>query len=437
MLIVRDDSRGPFRLISFPRGRNKVMLYHAYELTHAAIAPWRAAAGAVKATFANPLNPWAYTGLGKTVVAAADVFESTTRRYGKPDFGIKETLVDGEPVPVAERRVWDDTFCSLLHFEKQWPEEKVDQPRVLVVAPLSGHYATLLRGTVEGMLESHDVYITDWEDAREVPIVEGRFDLDDYIDYVMAMIRHLGPNTHVMAVCQPGPAVLAATALMAAAGDEATPASMIIMGSPIDARQSPTVPNLLAEEKTLAWFNANMISTVPLPHSGAFRRVYPGFVQLSSFISMNRDKHVEAHWNFFNHLVEGDGDSADKHRTFYDEYLSVMDLTEEFYLQTVDRVFQRHLLAKGEFDHRGTRVDPGAITGTGLLTIEGELDDISGIGQTQAAHELCTGIPADMQEDYVQAGVGHYGVFNGTRWRTEICPRVTRFIKDIDARRGA
>jgi len=413
------------------------MLYHAYELTHAAIAPWRAAAGAVKATLSSPLNPWAYTSFGKSMVAAADVFETTTRRYGKPEFGLHEALVDGEPVPIAERRVWRDTFCSLLHFEKQWPEEAVDQTKVLIVAPLSGHYATLLRGTAEAMLEGHDVYITDWEDAREVPMFEGRFDLDDYIDYVIAMIKHLGPNTHVMAVCQPGPAVLAATALMAAAKDEATPASMIIMGSPIDARQSPTVPNKLAEERGLAWFNANMVSTVPLPHPGACRRVYPGFVQLGSFISMNRDKHVEAHWNFFNHLVEGDGDSADKHRTFYDEYLSVMDLTEEFYLQTVDRVFQRHLLAKGEFDHRDTRVDPAAITATGLMTIEGELDDISGIGQTQAAHELCPNIPADMQEDYVQPGVGHYGVFNGKRWKSEICPRVTRFIEGIEQRRNA
>jgi poly(3-hydroxybutyrate) depolymerase len=212
---------------------------------------------------------------------------------------------------------------------------------------------------------------------------------------------------------------------------------MIIMGSPIDARQRPTVPNLLAEEKTLAWFNANMITAVPLPHAGAFRQVYPGFLQLSSFIAMNRDKHMEAQWNFFNHLVEGDGDSADKHRTFYDEYLSVMDLTEEFYLQTVDRVFQRHLLAKGEFDHRGARVDPGAITGTGLMTIEGELDDISGIGQTQAAHALCPNIPETMKEDYVQQGVGHYGVFNGSRWRSEICPRVSAFIARLDARRTA
>jgi len=413
------------------------MLYHAYELTHAAVTPWRTAAGAVKASLSNPFNPWAYTELGRNMVAAADVFELTTRRYAKPEFGLNETVVDGEPVPLNERTVWEDTFCDLLHFEKQWPEEAIAQPKVLIVAPMSGHYATLLRGTAEAMLEAHDVYITDWQDAREVPIIKGPFDLDDYIDYVMAMIRHLGPDTHVVAVCQPGPAVLAATALMAKAKDKATPASMIIMGSPIDARQSPTVPNQLAEERGLSWFNANMVSSVPLPHAGAFRRVYPGFLQLSSFIAMNRDKHMEAHRNFFNHLVEGDGEPADKHRGFYDEYLAVMDLTEEFYLQTVDRIFQRHLLAKGTFEHRGELVDPSAITDTGLMTIEGELDDISGIGQTQAAHDLCTGIPAEMQEDYVQEGVGHYGVFNGRRWKSEICPRVTQFIASVEARRNA
>jgi len=413
------------------------MLYHAYELTHAAVTPWRAAAGAVKASLSNPFNPWAYTDMGRSIVAAADVFELTTRRYGKPEFGLNETVVDEEPVPVTERVVWEDTFCGLLHFEKQWPEAAITQPKVLIVAPMSGHYATLLRGTAEAMLKSHDVYITDWEDAREVPVFKGPFDLDDYIDYVVAMIRHLGPDTHVMAVCQPGPAVLAATALMAKAKDKATPASMIIMGSPIDARQSPTVPNQLAEERGLSWFNANMVSSVPLPHAGAFRRVYPGFLQLSSFIAMNRDKHMEAHRNFFNHLVEGDGEPAEKHRAFYDEYLAVMDLTEEFYLQTVDRIFQRHLLAKGAFEHRGELVDPGAIMDTGLMTIEGELDDISGIGQTQAAHDLCANIPADMQEDYVQEGVGHYGVFNGRRWKSEICPRVTQFIANVEARRSA
>lgn len=412
------------------------MLYHAYELNHAAIAPWRAAATATKAALTNPLNPFAKTGFARTVAAAADVFETTTRRYGKPEFGLPETLVNGEPVPVAEEIVWEDTFCSLLHFAKHWPEKPVEQPKVLIVAPLSGHYATLLRGTVEGMLEDHDVYITDWQDARMVPVCEGRFDLDDYIDYLIRMVQHLGPNTHVIGVCQPGPAVLAATSLMAEDKDPCTPASMILMGSPIDTRESPTVPNKLSEEKPLSWFQTHMISAVPFPHPGAFRQVYPGFVQLSSFLAMNQDRHMEAHKKYFENLIKGDEDSSDKHRAFYDEYLSVMDLTEEFYIQTIDRIFQRHLLPKGEFYHRDRLVNPAAITNSGLLTVEGELDDISGIGQTQAAHKLCSGIPDAMQEDYIQKGVGHYGVFNGSKWRSQIVPRVTDFIQRINKARG-
>jgi len=411
------------------------MLYHAYELNHAALAPLRTIAGLSRNALSHPLNPWAYTSLGRNAVAAADLFETTTRRYGKPEFGLNETVVASEPVPVVEKIAWQDTFASLLHFEKQWHDEAVDQPKVLIAAPLSGHYATLLRGTVEAMLPDADVYITDWADARMVPLHKGRFDLNDYIDYIIQMIQHLGPNTHVLAVCQPGPAVLVATSVMVAAGDEATPASMIIMGSPIDTRESPTEPNTLSQERSLSWFESNMVSTVPWPHPGAFRRVYPGFVQLGSFMSMNRDKHVSAHWEYFDHLVSGDGDEADKHRSFYDEYLSVMDLTEEFYLQTVDEIFQQHLLPRGLFKHRGELVDPSAIKNTGLFTIEGELDDISGIGQTQAAHTLCANIPEAWQQDYVQEGVGHYGVFNGKRWKSEIQPRVAAFIQMIEENR--
>ncbi len=411
------------------------MLYHAYELSHAALTPWRTAAALTRQSLTHPLNPWTNTGIAKSVVAAVDLFETTTRRYGKPEFALHETVVDGEPVPVAARYAWEHTFGSLLHFEKQWPADAVEQPKILIVAPMSGHYATLLRGTAEAMLPDADVYITDWHDARSIPLHAGRFDLNDFIDYLIEMIQHLGPNTHVMGVCQPGPAVIAATSVMAARGDEATPASMILMGSPIDARCSPTVPNVLAEERDYSWFQANMISSVPLPHSGAFRRVYPGFVQLSSFMSMNREKHVEAHKDYFENLVKGDGDEAEKHRTFYDEYLSVMDLTEEFYLQTIDHVFQRHLLPRGLFEHHGELVDPSCIENTGLFTIEGELDDISGIGQTQAAHDICTNIPKAMQQDYVQDGVGHYGVFNGRRWRSEIQPRVAAFIKNIEKTR--
>jgi poly(3-hydroxybutyrate) depolymerase len=260
-------------------------------------------------------------------------------------------------------------------------------------------------------------------------VAEGRFDLDDYVDYLRDFLRVLGPQTHVVAVCQPGPPALIATALMAQDDEAAAPATLTLMGSPIDARQSPTEPNKLAESRPLKWFSDRMIQTVPMPHAGVLRRVYPGFVQLASFMNMNWDRHVDAHWSFFQHLVTDDGDSADKHRDFYDEYLSVMDLTEEFYLQTLDRVFQQHLLPRGLYKHRGRLVRPEKITKTALLTVEGENDDISGVGQTQAAHELCSGLPADMKVDHVQSKVGHYGVFNGSRFRNEIQPKVRAFMR--------
>jgi poly(3-hydroxybutyrate) depolymerase len=300
------------------------------------------------------------------------------------------------------------------------------------VAPLSGHYATLLRGTVQAFLQDHEVYVTDWVNAREVPLYEGHFDFHDYIDHVRTMLQVLGGRTHVVAVCQPGPAVMAAASLMAEDKDPNRPMSLTIMGSPIDARLSPTVTNRLAEERPFAWFETAMIYPVPPPYPGVGRRVYPGFVQLTAFMSMNLEKHQEAHQRYLQNLMRGDGDSADKHLEFYDEYLSVLDLTEEFYLQTVDEVFQRYLLPKGEMMHRGRLVRPAAITDIGLLTVEGENDDISGIGQTQAAHGLCTGLPAELKEDYVQPGVGHYGVFNGARFRKEIYPRVRAFIRRVD-----
>jgi poly(3-hydroxybutyrate) depolymerase len=300
-------------------------------------------------------------------------------------------------------------------------------PAILIVAPLSGHYATLLRGTVEAFLPDHAVFITDWTNARDVSVMEGKFDFHDYIDHVRSMLQVLGPRPHVLAVCQPGPAVLAAAAVMAEDKDPSRPASMTLMGSPIDARLSPTVTNKLAEERPFTWFQKQMIYTVPPPYTGVGRRVYPGFVQLYSFMSMNAEKHQEAHRQYFQDLVKGDGDHADKHREFYDEYLSVLDLTEEFYLQTVDIVFQKHLLPKGELAHRGRPVRPELMTDIALMTVEGEFDDISGIGQTQAAHTLCTGIPDEMKVDYVQPGVGHYGVFNGRRFRSEIYPRVKAF----------
>ncbi len=410
------------------------MLYSAFEFGYAAMAPARLAAGVGAKFWRSPSNPLADTWVARASAAALDVFENATRRYPKPEWGITETTLDGASVPVAIVPALDHDFCTLLHFRRD-PHALADakksaaaDPAVLIVAPLSGHYATLLRGTVEAMLPAHDVYITDWKNARNVPLAAGRFDLNDYVDYLIDFMRHIGPGVHAIAVCQPGPALLAAAALMAEDQEPARPASITIMGSPIDARRSPTVPNLLAQKRKFEWFERNMIYTTPAPYLGVMRRVYPGFVQLYSFLSMNHDRHLNAHYDYFNHLVEGDGDSADKHRNFYDEYLSVLDLTEEFYLQTIREVFQEFTLAEGKFMHHGRRVRPEAITDIALMTVEGENDDISGIGQTQAAHELCVNIPAEIKFDYIQPGVGHYGVFNGSRWRNEIQPRLAKFI---------
>ena len=421
------------------------MLYTLVELNRAAMAPMRLAAKASRVALANPLNPVGRTDYGKSLRAMVDVFESSSRHYGKPDWQIDSTRINGVDVPVEPHIAWNSPWCNLVHFQRD-PEmmaratgpDAAPQPRLLIVAPLSGHYATLLRGTVEAFLPTYEVYITDWTDARMAPIWLGRFDLDDYIDEVQKMLSAIGPGANVLAVCQPGPPVLAAISLMAEDNHPDRPASMIFMGSPIDARRSPTVPNLLAEQREFDWFTENMIYTVPAPWPGMMRRVYPGFVQLSSFMNMNWGRHVDAQWRFFNHLVEGDGDSIDKHRSFYDEYLAVLDLTEEFYLQTIRRVFQEHHLARGLFRHRGHTVDPTAITDVALMTVEGEKDDISGIGQTQAAHDLCANIPQDMQLDYIQPAVGHYGVFNGSRFRNEIVPRVNEFVRrflrrDVDA----
>jgi poly(3-hydroxybutyrate) depolymerase len=351
-----------------------------------------------------------------------------TRRYAKPEFGLKSTEIDGKTVSVFEKTVWSRPFCDLIHFERLLPAGRKPDPKLLIVAPMSGHYATLLRGTVEAMLPHADVYITDWADARMVPVSDGSFDLDDYVDYVIAMLHELGPDAHVMAVCQPSVPVLAAVSLMEARGDRCSPATMVLMGGPIDTRINPTAVNQLATEKDISWFRDNVIMQVPWPHAGFMRQVYPGFLQLSGFMSMNLDRHIIAHKEFFLHLVKNDGDSAEKHREFYDEYLAVMDLTAEFYLQTVETVFIRHALPNGEMMHREEKVDPGAIRKTALLTIEGENDDISGLGQTEAAHRLCVNIPVDRREHYVQPKVGHYGVFNGSRFRAQIVPRITAFM---------
>jgi poly(3-hydroxybutyrate) depolymerase len=413
------------------------MLYALQEYAYYAATPLRLAARTTRDFWGSAANPFSGTGVGRTLYASADLFANVTRRYGKPKWGIDEVEIDGQPVRVRPVVEWSSPWCRLIHFARDRSDlRRVGRtrfdPTVLIVAPLSGHYATLLRGTVEAFLPDHEVYITDWVNAREVPVLEGRFDFHDYIDHIRAMLTTLGPRPHVVAVCQPGPAVLAAAALMAEDRDPARPATMTFMGSPIDARLAPTEANKLAKERPFTWFQSNMVHTVPPPYPGMMRRVYPGFVQLYSFLSMNADKHQAAHWRYFQDLVKGDGDASTKHLDFYDEYLSVLDLTEEFYLQTIDIVFQQHLLPRGLLEHRGRRVRPEAIDDIGLLTIEGENDDISGIGQTQAAHDVCSGIPPALRQDYVQPGVGHYGVFHGKRFREEIYPRIRDFLTAHD-----
>jgi poly(3-hydroxybutyrate) depolymerase len=405
-------------------------LYWLYEWSHAALNPSRALADATRLYFKNPLNPLSHTTLGKSIAATAEIYERAVRRYAKPEWGIDSALVGGERVPVQIKTIWERPFCKLLHFERVFEHPpRHPQPKVLIVAPMSGHYATLLRGTVEAFLPRHDVYITDWTDARMVPVAQGRFDLDDYIDYVITMLHRLGGDCHVIAVCQPAVPVLAAIACMEANDDPYLPHSMILMGGPIDTRVNPTGVNRLAEERGIDWFRSHVVGRVPFPHPGFMREVYPGFLQLTGFISMNFERHLDAHKQMFQHLIIGDGDSAEKHREFYDEYLAVMDLTAEFYLQTVETVFVRHALPKGEMTHRGKPVDPAKIRRVALLTIEGENDDISGLGQTEAAHRLTPNIPADKKAHYLQLAVGHYGVFNGSRFRAEIAPRITDFIR--------
>jgi poly(3-hydroxybutyrate) depolymerase len=408
------------------------LLYHWYELGRAAMRPARLAARSTR-LFLNPLNPWSHTTIGRSALAASEVFERATRRYGKPEFGIGHTMVDRVPVRVTEEVVWRHPFCSLVHFKREMdPARAANNPRLLLVAPMSGHFATLLRGTVETFLPDHDVFITDWHDAREMPMSEGSFDLDDYIDAMMGMFRFFGGDVHVFAVCQPSVPVLAATAIMEADGDPCVPLSLILAGGPIDTRVSPTMVNTLAEKRGTDWFRRNVITNVPWPMPGCGRQVYPGFLQLSGFMTMNLDRHMQAHKDMFQHLVRGDGDSAEKHREFYDEYLAVMDLTAEFYLQTVDTVFVQHLMPRGLMTHRGRPIELSAITRPALMTVEGEKDDITGTGQCSAAHELCTGITADRRMHFECPKVGHYGIFNGARFRAEIAPRMAKFMRAHD-----
>jgi poly(3-hydroxybutyrate) depolymerase len=410
-------------------------MYWFYEVSHAALNPARAYADAARLYFKSPVNPLSFTTFGKSIAAACELFERSTRRYGRPEWRINSTLVGGERVPVQVTTVWERPFCKLLHFERGLlhPPRR-PQPKILIVAPMSGHYPTLLRGTVEAFLPNHEVYLTEWVDARMVPLADGAFDLDDYIDYVIEILHKLEGDTHVIAVCQPSVPVLAAVALMEAEDDRCLPNSMVLMGGPIDTRRNPTAVNKVAEQRGTDWFRRNVITKVPFPNPGFMRDVYPGFLQLNGFMSMNLDRHLEAHKDLFMHLVQGDGDSAQKHREFYDEYLAVMDLAAEFYLQTVDTVFVRHALPKGTMKHRGVPVDPARIHRVALMTVEGEHDDISGVGQTEAAHELCVNIPDDRRTHYLQPEVGHYGVFNGSRFRAEIAPRIADFVLSNETR---
>jgi poly(3-hydroxybutyrate) depolymerase len=402
------------------------MLYALHEMQHAALAPMNVFAKASLDLLTSPLNPFAQMPGTRNLAAGTELFLRLTNRYEKPAFGIDSTDVAGQKVAVHEELELDLPFCQLRHFRR---DTKVVQPTVLLVAPLSGHFATLLRDTVRALIREHDVYVTDWVDAKMVPLSHGTFHLDDYVEYVRKFIRHLGPAVHVVSVCQPTVPVLAAVSLMASADEDIAPCSMIMMGGPIDARRSPTAVNDLAMRKPYAWFENHVIYSVPAKYPGYMRRVYPGFLQHMGFVAMNPRRHMDAHWDFYNHLRVGDGDSAEGHRRFYDEYNAVLDMPAEYYLDTIRTVFQEFALPEGSMVVHGDAVRPGDIRRTALLTIEGELDDISGNGQTEAAHKLCTGIAVQHREHYAVPEVGHYGIFSGRRWRELICPRIAAFIR--------
>ena len=402
------------------------MLYHAYELQRSWLSSASAWASIGAEMLSNPAMPFGYMGMGPVAASALEVFAHATATYGKPAWGIDSVEAGGKHWPVVEATVLNRPFGDLKRFHRENLPE--DAPRLLIVAPMSGHYATLLRGTVERMLENYVVYVTDWADARNVPLHEGHFDLDDYMDYVIEFLDHIGPGAHTMAVCQPSVPVFAATAIMNRDKHPCTPKTLTMMGGPIDTRCSPTSVNDLAMERPIEWFRHNVIATVPMQYRGAGRDVYPGFMQLAGFMSMNLGNHMMSHYEMFKHLTVGDEASAQATKDFYDEYRSVCDMTAEFYLQTVEEVFQTHAIPNGTFMHRGKRIDLGDITGTALLAIEGERDDISGLGQTRAALELTPNLDASKKRYYMAEGAGHYGIFNGSKWRGKIAPVVEEFI---------
>jgi len=406
------------------------LLYHAHEMQRAWLNSASAWASIGSEMLGKPWMPMGYLGLGPSAASALEVFAHASAPRGKPAFGIEDVNIDGIDYPVLESLVLKKPFGDLLKFRREGLA--ADTPKLLIVAPMSGHYATLLRGTVERMVESCEVYITDWADARTVPVKEGLFDLDDYIDYLVDFLDFIGPGTHMMAVCQPSVPAIAATALMNADNHPASPATLTMMGGPIDTRKAPTTVNDLAMERPLSWFQQTVIATVPFKYAGAGRKVYPGFLQLASFMSMNLGSHMMSHFEMFKHLNAGDEAgaqaSAQATKDFYEEYRSVCDMTAEFYLQTVEEVFQKHSIPNGTFEHRGKVVDLGTINQTAILCIEGERDDISGIGQTKAALDLATGLPERKKQYYLAEGAGHYGIFNGSRWRDKIAPVAEEFF---------
>ncbi|SDX11581.1 poly(3-hydroxybutyrate) depolymerase [Collimonas sp. OK242] len=409
------------------------MLYQFHEFRQSLLHPLVQWADAGSRLFTDPISPLAHTPFAQRIAAGYELMYRLGKQYEKPEFEIDSTLINDKQVGIVEEVTVTRPFCRLLHFKKELSNKDfsaLKQPTVLLVAPLSGHHSTLLRDTVQGLLPEHDVYITDWTDARMVPASDGAFHLHDYIYYVQDFIRQLGPDLHVISVCQPTVPVLAAIALMASAKDSHLPKSMTMMGGPIDPRKSPTDVNNLATEKPFSWFENTVIYSVPSNYPGFGRMVYPGFLQHAGFVAMNPSRHAQSHWDFYMHLREGDNESADSHRKFYNEYNAVLDMPAEYYLDTIKTVFQDFALPKGTWEVEGKLVRPQDIKNVALLTVEGELDDISGSGQTQAAHDLCSSIPKAKKQHFTAEKCGHYGIFSGRRWREVICPKITTFIKD-------
>ena len=408
------------------------MLYKFHEMNRTFLNPLIQWAEASSKLFTNPVSPLAHTPFAQRIAAGYELIYRLGKDYEKPAFDIKTVMVAGESVGIIEEVKKQKAFCTLIHFKKDISAKEfaaLKQPTVLLVAPLSGHHSTLLRDTVKSLLQEHDVFITDWTDARMVPLSEGAFHLHDYIYYVQDFIRTLGDNVHVISVCQPTVPVLAAISLMASAKDPHMPKSMTMMGGPIDPRKSPTAVNNLATEKPFSWFETKVIFSVPSNYPASGRRVYPGFLQHAGFVAMNPQRHAQSHWDFYMHLREGDNDSAEEHRKFYDEYNAVLDMPAEYYLETIKTVFQDFCLPMGTWEVEGKLVKPADITNVALFTVEGELDDISGSGQTEAAQDMCSGIPAAMKQHFTAPGCGHYGIFAGRRWRETICPKIAEFIK--------